>query len=331
MSFFGGSDAGLQRLKITGYKNIQCTDPTGADFTVQVNPAEMKYVYAVKGMEDKDKGGATDKTLSASVGESGPPAAFKGYESMDMVFKFKADATGVLPIAKDMEGEFGGDKSPSIRVHLQKLQETVYAYQTDTHAPPFLKFVWGKIFPNTSNGPEKTAVFKGKMKKCEITVKLFALDGEPIKADIVLTVESVIAADAKLIGNSPDVSHFIPINFGDKMTTICKNIYGRYDSKICAAVANYNGLINCDLQGQVGEKLTFPSIQILEESYIEDWDTIEEKKKKISLEKIETHYEHMESLIGKKKAKQYFKTFGFAPDQPYEQWQEQRNKNKGYA
>ncbi len=47
---------------------------------------------------------------------------------------------------------------------------------------------------------------------------------------------------------------------------------------------------------------------------------------------VVTHYEHMQALIGDKKATQYFKTFGFDPDQPYEEWSSKREKtNSGFA
>jgi hypothetical protein len=135
-----------------------------------------------------------------------------------------------------------------------------------------------------------------------VELLLFSKIGEPIKAKITLDIESEVPADLKPVGDSPDISHHINIGYGDKMTTHCNNIYGRYDSSICSAVAEYNNLIDWDLKE--GSQMVFPSIHLLNEKYLDDFEVVEVKP--VS---EETEYEQMVDLIGEKKAHQYFKIF----------------------
>lgn len=300
---FGGSDRGIERLTITSHKTIDCTDKEMSTFIVQVNPENLEYSFKIESVgssKNEDKGSEFTATPAASA----PPSAFKGYSKMVLDFKFYADATGIVPIPKDMKKQFLDGKTPSIRGHLDLLQNTVYGYEPEIHGPPYLKLVWGKIFPDTgnSNGEKKPAVFKGTLNECKVSLKLFSLKGEPIKAEINLNIESEVAPEARPLGKSPDLTHYIDISHGDKMTMHCERIYGRHDSKICSAVAAYNNLIDWNLPE--GTKMIFPSIHMLEDKYLGDYEEIEVKHVH-----EESAYQQMVELIGEKKAKQYYKTF----------------------
>lgn len=301
---FGGSDTGIERLTITAHKTIDCTDTSKKPpFVVQVNPEELEYSFKIESIS----GGKTkdaNKEMQSTPAASSPPSSFKGYNKMELNFKFYADATGIVPIPKDMKDQFLDGKTPSIRKHLELLQNTVYGYEPEIHRPPYLKLVWGKIFPDTtnSNGEKKAAVFKGTLNECKVGLKLFSLKGEPIKAEITLSIDSEISPDARPLGNSPDLTHYIDISHGDKMTMHCQEIYGRHDSKICSAVAEYNNLIDWNLKE--GSRMVFPSIHLLNEEYLEGYEEVAVKHVK-----EESEYQQMVELIGEKKAKQYYKAF----------------------
>lgn len=299
---FAGSDSGIERLTITAHKTLDCTDKEFNTFKVQVNPENLSYSFKIESVNSAKE---TDKgNLGATPGSSAPPSAFKAYSKMELKFVFYADATGILPIPKGMEEEFLDGKTPTIRKHLTKLQNTVYGYEPEIHGPPYLKLVWGKVFPDTgnSNGEEKPAVFKGTLNDCTVDLLLFSLKGEPVKAKITLNIESEIAPEARPLGKSPDLTHYIDVSHGDKMTMYCNQIYGRHDSKICAAVAEYNNLIDWDLKA--GTKMIFPSIHMLNEKYLGDYEDI-----KVGHVHEESEYQQMVELIGEKKTKQYYKTF----------------------
>jgi hypothetical protein len=312
MGFFSGSDDTLVRLVITSHKKLDCTDDKMYEFEVQTNPENIEYSFGVK---DPSGGTASgDKTdLSGTPGSSGgPPAVFQGYNKMGLDFKFYADATGIVPV-KDtdvMKKQFfttvDGKDVPSIRNHLVLLQNTVYGYEPEIHGPPYLKLVWGNIFPSTSNANDETqaAVFKASLESCTVKIVLFSLAGEPVKAEINLKLKSELAPEARPLGKSPDITHHVDISHGDKMTMHCERIYGRYDSKICSAVAEYNNLIDWNLKAK--SKMVFPSIHLLNQDYLDNYEEME-----IKPVNDESEYEQMVELIGDKKTKQHYKAFPF--------------------
>ena len=135
MGLLPGGDSGVSRLTINAHKLPDCSDKpndkTGV-FIVQVNPKQVQYKFGVNSPED-----------SAS-GNSAQPTGFTGYNKIEMTFDFKADATGIVPVDSTIdEAEFENGGKPSIRGHLNKLQNVVYGYEPEIHGPPFLSFVWG--------------------------------------------------------------------------------------------------------------------------------------------------------------------------------------------
>lgn len=312
MGLLPGSDSGQERLKIESYEKIDCTGPVKSTFIAQTNPEDLSYTFSIGG---DDAGGGGDTQMGViPPGVSAAPPIFPGYFNTDLDFKIYADATGIVPIPDELKtlNLFGTDSAPTIKPYLDLLQNTVYSFQEASHGPPYLKLIWGKIFPssNTKNEESQPAVYRGQLTSYEVKLLLFSTKGEPIRAEINLKIKSLIDPAAKPLGQSPDLTHHIPINFGDKMTMHCNKIYGRYDAQICAAVAEYNNMIDWNLQSMAGKTLTFPSIHLLNEKYLDAFKDQEPKAIKIFNKKSE--YEQMVSLVGEKKAKQYFKTFGIA-------------------
>lgn len=325
VKIFSGTDSGMSRLKIESFESIDCTGTAKETFYAQSNPEKLSYTFKI------DTG---DDEVNSAEGNSAAPPVFKGYTETVLEFDLVADATGIVPIPPEVDKKFfGTDDAPSIRKYLDSLHKTVYAYQEKTHGPPYLTLTWGKIFPSSSTKGEDSppAVYKGMIESYTVDIVLFSLTGEPIKANIKLSIKSLIAPDAKPLGQSPDLTHHIPIQYGDKMSKHCNDIYGRYDTRICSAVAKYNNMVDWELQSKIGETLTFPSIHMLNELYIKKWEEIGEKDKKKEMSYVQTHYDYMKRLIGDKKAKQYFKTFNYNPNQPFKEWKEAQQKTKGYA
>lgn len=302
--FLSGSEAGIERLTITSHHLLDCTDSPISTFIVQSNPKELSYLLKVE--PDGTKSGNGQNTeLSSGAGVSAPPEGFKSYAKINMDFTFYADATGILPIPDKIKDQFGDDNAPSIRKHLNVLQDTVYGYQEKIHGPPYLKLVWGKVFPDTSNksGDSNPSIYKGTLSECKVTIDLFSLKGEPVKAKIVLTLNSAVDPNVRPLGASPDLTHYYDITHGEKMTNYCNDIYGRYDANICAAIAEYNGLVDWEMPA--GRKMTFPSIHLLEDQYLHKYENAA-----VSSVLRLPRKERMERMVGKRRANQYFKTFG---------------------
>lgn len=334
MGLIPGSDTGQERLTIEAYETIDCTGSAVSTFIAQSNPEKLSYTFKI---DTGGGGGGTDGGADAlgstesSVGASAAPPVFKGYTEMTLDFDIIADATGIVPVPTGMEDYFGTDKAPSIRKYLDLLQKTVYSYQEKTHGPPYLKLIWGKVFPNSNTKAEDSppAIYKGMIESYTVEIILFSLTGEPIKATIKLVIKSLIAPDAKPLGQSPDLTHHIPIKYGDKMSKHCNDIYGRFDTRVCSAVAEYNNMIDWELQDRVGKILTFPSIHILNDLYIKKREDLAKQEKIKKAGHQETHYEFMEDLVGEKKAKQYFKNHPYDPNQPFEEWRTTQKNTTG--
>lgn len=319
-SFLSGSDGGIQRLTITSHKLRDCTDgpdpkenepPDKHTFKVQVNPEKLEYSFGYTGVGRKKN---DPNAGLGATGDSGVVQGFSAYNEMTMKFVFYADATGILPIDKEMEKQFVlDDGKPSIRKHLNKLQSVVYGYDEEIHGPRYLKLVWGKVFPNsnTKKGENNPAVYKAMLEKCTIDISLFSLSGEPVKAKITLDLVSQMAPEERPLGKSPDLTHYFEITQGDKITTYCNNIYGRFDSKICTAIAEYNNMVDWELKG--GTKVIFPSIHMLEDKYLEDYEEVEV----LSILE-ESEEQQMKDLIGEKRAEQYYKVFSKQQTEKYE-------------
>jgi hypothetical protein len=306
-----GSDDGIARLVISSHKKVDCTDAAGYTFEVQTNPENVEYSFGIK--DPSGSGGGSEKTagLDSTPGSSGgPPAVFAGFNKMVLDFKFYADATGIVPVEDHIKDQFyiGSPFSPtpSIRKHLDLLQNTVYGYEPEIHGPSYLMLIWGKVFPDTSNsnGEAKTSAFKATLESCTVKIVLFSLSGEPVKAEINLKLKSEIAPEARVLGKSPDITHHVDISYGDKMTMHCERIYGRHDSKICSAVAEYNDMIDWNLKPKT--KMVFPSIHLLNQDYLDHYEEME-----IKPVSEQSKQEQMVELIGERKAKQHFKAFPF--------------------
>ena len=76
------------------------------------------------------------------------------------------------------------------------------------------------------------------------------------------------------------------------------------------------------------EVMSFPSIHMLNELYLDEWAEMEKKEEETP---TQTHYEHMCDLIGQEKADQYFRTFEFDKNEPYTDWLARREENRGFA
>ena len=299
-SFLSGSDAGIERLTITSHQLRDCTDKPLSTFQVQTNPEKLHYSFGYTGVGE----GRNPSENLAAPGSSGPISGFTAYNKMGMKFTFQADATGLLPIEESRKSEFMNGNSPSIKLHLDRLQNTVYGYKEEIHGPPYLKLVWGKVFPNSStqSGEQNPAIYKAMLKTCTVKITLFSLKGEPVKAEITLELTSQMAPKERPLGKSPDLTHAYEMTHGDKMSTYCNNIYGRHDTKICTAVAEYNNMLDWEIKG--GTTIIFPSIHILEERYLRYYQNIE-----ITSFRDLSKKERMIHLIGAKRAAQYFKRF----------------------
>jgi hypothetical protein len=172
------------------------------------------------------------------------------------------DATGVLPAPEGtdkspkIELEDGG--LPSVMPYVEELKRLLYNYRDSTHGPSWLAVRWGKILPSNSHQQEqKDGTFKGRLTSMTVDYVLFGASGNPVRAEISLTIESAIHPDALPKGESPDLSHIIDVKYGDNLPKLCKDIYGSPDFFL--QIAKINNLPSIYAL-EPGMKLLFPPL-----------------------------------------------------------------------
>jgi phage tail protein X len=119
---------------------------------------------------------------------------------------------------------------------------------TPTAVPPFVTFQWGAL------------IFKGAMTSLTCAYKLFRPDGEPIRADVKLTLKQ---AAATIAGQNPTTraqagfgSH--RVRDGDTLPSISYRAYG--DATRWRLIAEANGVDN-PLHLRRGSSLALPALE----------------------------------------------------------------------
>jgi hypothetical protein len=120
---------------------------------------------------------------------------------------------------------------------------------TPTAVPPFVTFQWG------------TLIFKGAMTSLTCAYKLFHPDGEPIRADVKLTLKQ---AEATIQGQNPTTRAeagyaMHTVKDGDTLPAISYDNYG--DATKWRLIAEANGVDN-PLHLRRGSSLSLPSLEI---------------------------------------------------------------------
>lgn len=183
-----------------------------------------------------------------------------GLDTLDL--DVVVDATGVfVPTSEDDKGntlKLINYASPNIEPYIKKLKELVYAYNKESHLPPYLKLTWGKIFTASSTDANAiNGVYKCVLSEMEIKYELFAADGTPVRAIVSLKLKPYLDANERPFGNSPDLSHIIEIKYGDNLPKLCQDIYD--SPEYYHQVAKVNGLQSAyDLEP--GMRLLFPPL-----------------------------------------------------------------------
>jgi hypothetical protein len=243
------------KLTIFAFKRIDCTGDEIAKIALQVNPEKLAMEYSVSMPEGESNGARGMKSSGAAA--SHPLQGNPTYDHPKLQISTIIDATGVLA---PPEGIILVEEGvPSVAPFITKLKEVCYNYRETTHGPPWLKCLWGKVLPsNNSKQGELDGIFRGRLSNLSIEYTLFGETGNPVRAEIQLTIESAISPSALPKGESPDLSHVIEIKFGDNLPALCKNIYG--SPEFFLQIAKINNLPSI-YAIEPGMKLLFPPLE----------------------------------------------------------------------
>jgi hypothetical protein len=225
--------AKVEKLTIESYKFIDCKEPDKLKgIYLQVNPEKISFDFGIKYGEE---GGGTDRNgeagSSGAAGESCPVLGSPTYDFPDFQVTTLIDATGVLPAPeKHPDGDeisLLDGEMPTVTKYIEALKKVCYNYQDETHGPPYVKIYWGKVMPSSGNAEnEVDGVFRGRLTKLAIEYTLFGSAGNPVRAEINMTFGAAMDPEARPTGNSPDLTHFIQVKYGDNLPKLCKDVYG---------------------------------------------------------------------------------------------------------
>lgn len=229
----------LEKLRIEAYKDEDRKMPVNpSSMEVMFNPTSYKKTHAIKFSSSKFQ----------AIGSDGKPATYAFTPPGEISFQFIFDGTGVTKvgvgqIASLLRGE-------SVKKDIEKFEQLCLKMNGDIHAPNFLKIIWGNHLS-----------FSCRLRKFDITYKLFDEGGDPLRAELDVTFiddRSAKAIALEADKKSPDLTHVRTVKSGDTLPLLCKEIYG--SSAYYFRVAAENGLD--DFRNLIpGQKLNFPPLE----------------------------------------------------------------------
>jgi len=217
----------LIRLRIWAFQSEKFINPVrGEPFEVQVNPESFSITYNI------NYGGTQEKGTSSfnPKWEKNPPRKL----SFDIIL----DNTGAIP-----------GKNERVAVLINRLDSTLFKPHSKGHRPNYLEIEWGAL------------IFDCVLDNMTVAYKLFAPDGEPLRATVNVSFIEVIRKELHiraLNANSPDVTHAFTVKDGDSLPLLAEKVYG--DGAYYIAVAQANKLIQFR-NLKAGNSLVFPPIK----------------------------------------------------------------------
>lgn len=214
----------LIKMKIFGYKYGTFQGSHDGEFTLQVNPATIKF--------GKSIAMAMDYTI---IGRAYVGYEYANHKEISFSFETLLDATGVI-------------STVDIPAQIDALEKVVYDLNSETHRPNFLKVSWGSF------------IFRGVLNTINYDHTLFSPNGLPLRVKITFTLNGFMdkqEAAKKENKQSPDLSRIITIKAGESIPYWCNEIYG--DASYCVDIANYNKLSNFR-NIKPGTQLMFPAL-----------------------------------------------------------------------
>jgi hypothetical protein len=233
------SEEGVRKLKIQAYEKFQSGQlktMTGS-YELQLNPASVNCVFAKVDQLQEEK-----TTASGDVIDTKRPTYYK--ESID--FSFVLDHTGALPFAADgMSLNTVGTKG--LKESIEKLKAATIKPLRSTHAPPFVKILWGDI------------ALQGTIKDFSIEYTYFNVHGEPLRAKVKMGVIEVVDSVVESTKfQSPDITRMPVIKAGDSLPQLCEQFYDAPQFYIAVAQENQLASFRRLRPGQI---LRFPPLE----------------------------------------------------------------------
>jgi len=205
-------------------------EPTGASFTVMINPSGYRRERKI------------NLSATKTLGTLGPKNAFSSLDPEVITFEdIIIDGTGAVPLA-------AGGTASDVKTQIDALTAVIYTYVGDKHEPPWVKLAWGNF------------VFYCRLSTMSVNYTLFKPNGDPLRAKVKLAFSSAMTAqeEAKRAKrSSPDLSHLVTVVAGDTLPLLCDRIYR--DSSYYPEIARINKLADFR-RLKPGTQLLFPPL-----------------------------------------------------------------------
>jgi hypothetical protein len=232
-------------IKFESFDTAEFADSATGEWKGNYLPVEVALNYINKFNHTTPSGDTSaESTFSESI-----PSAFKidieiikPLDLEEIADDFKGIVTGSVT---------GGDEDAKpgyVMEEVEKLRDIIYAYNGDIHAPNFVKVSFGEI------------IFKGKCTSFNYTLKQFDRFGKSNRASLSLSFgeeKSEEAKDKENGNNSPDMTHYYVVAYGETLPIISNKIYGT--TALYLELAKVNGL-NSFRSLPVGTRLTLPPL-----------------------------------------------------------------------
>jgi Contractile injection system tube protein len=220
------SDRGtLEKLLILAYTAPDYSGEPVSRFESYVNPNEITLSYEM------------EWDAAQGSGTTGSRMNFKKQKPGDLALTFFLDGTGA------------NGKRIDVQEYVQTFQ-TVTGYNGDIHRPNYLKVSWGTL-----------TVKRCVLKSASVAYKMFQPDGVPLRAVISANFTDNSDDNTRVAmsqDQSPDLTHMRLFKSGDRLPTLCNEIYG--DPRLYLRVAVANGID--DFRNILpGTKIFFPPLE----------------------------------------------------------------------
>jgi LysM repeat protein len=218
----------LSKLTITGYthgdrtpgQKIKLVDPLKNPLEAQFNPETLSAQFKDAYQERKIAGKVVQTWTSSTDQELDVKLVFDGTNVSEF---------GVIQFASP----------PSVAERVKNFLALCRVTQSGTHEPAWLTLSWGK--DTFVTGDAVDAVYKCRLKQCDIKYTLFDRDGAPLRAELdakfveAIPSEAVNKFEAK---TSPDLTHRRVVRAGDTLPALCREIYGSQSHHLRVARVN---------------------------------------------------------------------------------------------
>lgn len=215
-------------MSISSYLDENFQKNSKPDFTFPVDPEKVRLTKSIEYAEDKE------------LGSQNGANTYVRYKPEQLYFECLFDTTNVME-----------DNDESIPVHdmVNALEERLYDYNKEMHRPAYIRAIYGNI------------VFMGQLQSLETQYTLFDLKGNPIRAELKVTLTGYRSKEMenKLFSKrSPDVSRLVTLKAGQTLAALCNEIYG--DPLLVGQVARINNL-NGYRNIPAGTKILMPMLR----------------------------------------------------------------------